>query len=99
MGRVLNAIGRVEAAADVPRNDSGDEVHVPLLASAVRYVHTATDVPIIAEQAVGTSDDAIRARRIPEARYGRVLVDPTTFVRTPKPSLGVPGAIARQNRN
>jgi beta-glucosidase len=50
------------------RNAAGGEVYPASLAGAVRYAHSATDVPIIVtEHGVNTEDDALRARLIPAA--------------------------------
>lgn len=129
---VWNATGRIPVPPGVPQSYSGDEVYAPSLANAVRYVYSATHVPIIVtEHGVGIPDDSIRVRLIPEAlsklqlaiadgvpvrgyvhwslldnyewggdpraQYGLISVDRTTFVRTPKASLSVLGAIARRN--
>ncbi|KAA9016711.1 family 1 glycosylhydrolase [Sphingobium limneticum] len=124
--------GRLPAPKGSTVNWSGTEVWAGSLAGAVRYAHEATGVPIlVSEHGVGTEDDAIRAKFIPEAlgglkaamddgiavqgychwslldnfewifgykpKFGLHSVDPVTFARTPKPSAGVYGAIARRN--
>ncbi|WP_311268389.1 family 1 glycosylhydrolase [Sphingobium sp. WCS2017Hpa-17] len=124
--------GRLPAPKGSTVNWSGTEVWPGSLAGAVRYAHEATSVPIlVSEHGVGTEDDAIRAKFIPEAlaglksamddgvpvlgychwslldnfewifgykpKFGLHSVDPVTFVRTPKPSAAVYGAIARRN--
>lgn len=124
--------GRLPAPKGSTVNWSGTEVWAGSLAGAVRYAHEATGVPIlVSEHGVGTEDDTIRAKFIPEAlaglktamddgipvqgychwslldnfewifgykpRFGLHSVDPVTFARTPKPSAGVYGAIARRN--
>ncbi len=124
--------GRLPAAKGSIVNWSGTEVWAPSLGGAVRYAHEVTGVPIlVSEHGVGTEDDAIRAKFIPDAlaglkaamddgvpvsgychwslldnfewifgykpKFGLHSVDPVTFARTPKPSAGVYGAIARRN--
>lgn len=124
--------GRLPAPKGSTVNWSGTEVWAGSLAGAVRYAHEATGVPIlVSEHGVGTEDDTIRAKFIPEAlaglktamddgipvqgychwslldnfewifgykpKFGLHSVDPVTFARTPKPSAGVYGAIARRN--
>ncbi|KQN04706.1 beta-glucosidase [Sphingobium sp. Leaf26] len=124
--------GRLPAPQGSMVNWSGTEVWPGSLVGAVRYAHEATGVPIlVSEHGVGTEDDAIRAKFIPEAlaglkaamddgvpvlgychwslldnfewifgykpKFGLHSVDPVTFVRTPKPSAAVYGAIARRN--
>lgn len=124
--------GRLPAPKGSTVNWSGTEVWAGSLAGAVRYAHEATGVPIlVSEHGVGTEDDTIRAKFIPEAlaglktamddgipvqgychwslldnfewifgykpKFGLHSVDPVTFARTPKPSAGVYGAIARSN--
>jgi beta-glucosidase len=124
--------GRLPAPKGSTLNWSGTEVWAGSLAGAVRYAHEATGVPIlVSEHGVGTEDDTIRAKFIPEAlaglkatmddgipvqgychwslldnfewifgykpKFGLHSVDPVTFARTPKPSAGVYGAIARRN--
>jgi beta-glucosidase len=60
--------GRLPAPPGSTVNWSGGEVWAPSLAGAVRYAHERTGVPIlVSEHGVGTDDDAIRARLIPEA--------------------------------
>jgi len=54
-----------------PRNWSGSEIYAPSLGNAVRYVHAATGCPIIVtEHGLGTDDDTLRARFIPESLQG-----------------------------
>jgi len=63
--------GRLPAPAGATVNWSGTEVWAPSLGGAVRYAHEATGVPIlVSEHGVGTDDDAIRAKFIPEALAG-----------------------------
>lgn len=63
--------GRLPAPAGAVVNWSGSEVWAPSLAGAVRYAHQAAGVPIlVSEHGVGTDDDAIRTRFIPEALAG-----------------------------
>jgi beta-glucosidase len=60
--------GKLPAPAGATVNYSGAEVYAPSLAGAVRYAHQATGVPIlVSEHGVGTTDDSIRAKFIPEA--------------------------------
>ena len=64
---VWNARGRLPPPEGATLNHTGAEVYAPSLAGAVRYAHKATGVPIIVtEHGVGTDDDTIRARFIPE---------------------------------
>jgi beta-glucosidase len=66
-----DANGQMPPPADAPRNYLGAEVYGPSLAGAVRYVFDATRKPIVVtEHGVGTDDDALRARFIPEALQG-----------------------------
>ncbi|WP_347304628.1 family 1 glycosylhydrolase (plasmid) [Croceibacterium sp. TMG7-5b_MA50] len=68
---VWDAKGKVAPPADAVRNWGGSEVHAPSLAGAVRQAHAMAGVPIlVSEHGVGTDDDAIRARFIPEALAG-----------------------------
>lgn len=63
--------GKLPAPADAVRNWSGTEVYAPSLGNSVRYAHQATGVPIlVSEHGVGTEDDAIRAKFIPESLVG-----------------------------
>ncbi|WP_242123671.1 family 1 glycosylhydrolase [Sphingobium sp. Sx8-8] len=63
-----SAKGRLPAPKGATVNWAGTEVWAPSLAGAVRFAHEATGVPIlVSEHGVGTDDDAIRARFIPEA--------------------------------
>jgi len=63
--------GRLPAPKGSTVNWSGTEVWAPSLGGAVRYAHEATGVPIlVSEHGVGTEDDAIRAKFIPEALAG-----------------------------
>lgn len=63
--------GRLPAPPGSVVNWSGSEVWAPSLAGAVRYAHQAAGVPIlVSEHGVGTDDDTIRARFIPEALAG-----------------------------
>jgi beta-glucosidase len=129
---VWNDRGRLPAPDGADRNWSGTEVWAPSLAGAVRYVHQVTGRPIlVSEHGVGTDDDSLRARFIPEAlghlrramadgvpvlgymhwslldnfewifgykpHFGLCSIDRETFVRTPKPSARVLGAIAARN--
>lgn len=65
---VWNDKGRLPAPDGAEHNWSGTEVWAPSLAGAVRYVHAATNVPIlVSEHGVGTEDDSLRARFIPAA--------------------------------
>ena len=60
--------GRLPPPPGATLNGMGGEVYAPSLANAVRYAHSVANVPIIVtEHGVGTSDDRIRARLIPEA--------------------------------
>lgn len=62
------ANGRVDPPADAVHNWGGAEVWAPSLAGAVRYAHQATGKPVlVTEHGVGSDDDAIRARLIPES--------------------------------
>jgi beta-glucosidase len=66
-----DANGEMPPSADAARNYLGTEVYGPSLAGAVRYVFDATRKPIVVtEHGVGTDDDALRARFIPEALQG-----------------------------
>ena len=113
-----------------PRRANGAEWFPAAVGNAVRYAHKATGKPVmVTENGIEASDDADRARFIPEAvasveaamrdgvpvlgyihwslldnfewirgygpKFGLVAVDRTTFKRTPKPSAGVLGRIAR----
>ncbi|MEC3911829.1 family 1 glycosylhydrolase [Sphingobium sp. CR2-8] len=63
--------GRLPAPKGSIVNWSGTEVWAGSLGGAVRYAHEATGVPIlVSEHGVGTDDDAIRAKFIPEALAG-----------------------------
>lgn len=54
-----------------PRNWSGAEIYAPSLGNAVRYVHGATGCPImVTEHGLGTDDDTLRAKFIPESLQG-----------------------------
>lgn len=65
---VWNDKGRLPPPAGATLNWSGSEVYAPSLAGAVRYAHASTGVPVlVSEHGVGSPDDAIRARLIPEA--------------------------------
>ena len=62
------ATGVLPPPKGVPISDMGVEVYAPSLAGSVRYVHEATGLPVmITEHGVGTKDDAIRAKFIPES--------------------------------
>lgn len=66
--KIWGAKGVLPAEQDLPRNFSGAEVYAPSLAGAVRYAHETTGLPImVTEHGVGTDDDTIRAKLIPEA--------------------------------
>ncbi len=68
---VWNDKGRLPAPDGAERNWSGTEVWAPSLAGAVRYVHEATQIPVlVSEHGVGTDDDTLRARFIPAALEG-----------------------------
>ncbi len=63
--------GRLPAPKGATVNWSGTEVWPGSLAGAVRFAHQATGVPIlVSEHGVGSEDDAIRAKFIPEALAG-----------------------------
>ncbi|MEO0033095.1 MAG: hypothetical protein RIS94_2853 [Pseudomonadota bacterium] len=63
--------GKLPAPAGSITNWSGTEVWAPSLGGAVRYAHAQTGVPIlVSEHGVGTDDDTVRARLIPEALAG-----------------------------
>lgn len=60
--------GRLPAPPGATVNWTGTEVWAPSLAGAVRYAHSRTQVPVlVSEHGVGTDDDAIRAKFIPDA--------------------------------
>ncbi len=60
--------GRLPPPKGAVLNWSGAEVWAPSLAGAVKFAHQETGVPIlISEHGVGTDDDRIRARFIPES--------------------------------
>lgn len=60
--------GKLPPPAGAAVNWSGTEVWAPSLAGAVRYAHAATGVPIlVSEHGVGTEDDTVRAKFIPES--------------------------------
>ncbi|WP_408587525.1 family 1 glycosylhydrolase [Novosphingobium sp.] len=62
---------KLPAPADAVRNWSGTEVYAPSLGNSVRYAHQASGVPIlVSEHGVGTEDDTIRAKFIPESLVG-----------------------------
>jgi beta-glucosidase len=62
--------GKLPAPAGAIVNWSGTEVYAPSLAATVRYAYQETHVPIlVSEHGVGTDDDTIRARFIPEALH------------------------------
>ncbi|WP_205691941.1 glycoside hydrolase family 1 protein [Caulobacter soli] len=62
------ATGVLPPPKGVPISEMGVEVYAPSLAGSVRYVHEATGLPVmITEHGVGTPDDAIRAKFIPES--------------------------------
>jgi beta-glucosidase len=66
--QVWNDKGRLPTPPGVPTNDSGSEVYPASLASAVRYAHAASGIPVIVtEHGVQAADDRIRARLIPAA--------------------------------
>jgi beta-glucosidase len=66
--KIWGASGPLPPPAGGPRNHSDAEVYAPSLAGAVRYAHEASGLPImVTEHGVGTDDDKIRARLIPEA--------------------------------
>jgi len=63
--------GRLPIPKGSTVNWSGAEVWGPSLGGAVRYAHAATGVPVlVSEHGVGTDDDSIRAKFIPEALAG-----------------------------
>ncbi|WP_298400205.1 family 1 glycosylhydrolase [Sphingobium sp.] len=63
--------GRLPAPKGSTVNWSGTEVWPGSLGGAVRYAHEATGLPIlVSEHGVGSDDDAIRAKFIPEALAG-----------------------------
>lgn len=63
--------GRLPAPKGSAVNWSGTEVWAPSLGGAVRFAHEATGVPIlVSEHGVGSDDDAVRAKFIPEALAG-----------------------------
>ena len=65
---VWGADGKIPAPEGVDRGFLGAEVYAPSLAGAVRYAHEATGKPIlVSEHGVGTPDDSVRARFIPES--------------------------------
>ena len=62
------ATGPLPAPQGAPMNQMGAEIYAPSLAGAVAYAHQATGSPVlISEHGVGTADDALRARFIPES--------------------------------
>jgi len=66
--RVWGPKGRVAPAPNETRSQTGQEVHAPSLAGAVRYAHEATGVPIfVTEHGVSSDNDALRAALISEA--------------------------------
>jgi beta-glucosidase len=66
-----DANGRVPPPVGATLNWSGSEVYAPSLAGAVRYAHEATKLPIlVTEHGVGSDDDTVRAKLIPEALAG-----------------------------
>lgn len=63
--------GRLPAPTGSIVNWGGIEVWAPSLAGAVRFAHQATGVPVmVSEHGVGTDDDRIRAKFIPDALAG-----------------------------
>lgn len=71
---VWNDVGVVSPPKDTDRDFRGQEVYAPSLGNAVRYAHEQTGVPVlVSEHGVGTDDDSIRARLIPEALSGLKL--------------------------
>ena len=67
----FDAKGVLPAPPEAPRNYMGTEVYAPSLGGAVRYVAGASGKPVfVTEHGVGTDDDALRARFIPEALDG-----------------------------
>jgi beta-glucosidase len=66
-----NDHGRIPAPAGAVVNWSGTEVYAPSLGNAVRYAHSVTGKPVlVSEHGVGTDDDTIRAKFIPESLVG-----------------------------
>ena len=62
------ADGALPPPKGVPISEMGVEVYAPSLAGSVRYAHEATGLPVmITEHGVGTPDDTIRAKFIPES--------------------------------
>jgi beta-glucosidase len=67
----IDANGPLPPPEGTPRNYIGAEVYPPSLGGAVRYAHAETGRPIIVtENGVGTDDDSLRARYIPEVLAG-----------------------------
>ena len=67
----IDAKGQLPAPPGAVLNQMGAEVYAPSLGGAVRYVHQATGKPImVTEHGVGTAEDSVRARLIPEALAG-----------------------------
>jgi beta-glucosidase len=63
-----DAHGKLPPPPGAVLNYRGSEVYAPSLAGAVRYAHQASGVPVlVTEHGVGTPDDRIRARLIPDA--------------------------------
>lgn len=68
---VWTSTGQLPPPAGAVLSQMGSEVYAPSLAGAVRYVHEATGRPVmITEHGVGTNDDTVRAKFIPEALAG-----------------------------
>lgn len=66
--RLWGPEGRRPAPAGAQRSQTGQEIDPASLAGAVRYIHQATKVPIfVTEHGLSSTDDAARARIIPEA--------------------------------
>ena len=66
--------GVVPPPKDAQRDSRGIEVYSPSLGNVVQYAHKQTGVPIlVSEHGVGTDDDVIRCRLIPEALSGLKL--------------------------
>jgi len=66
--RLWGPEGRRPAPAGAQRSQTGQEIDPGSLAGAVRYIHQATKVPIfVTEHGLSSTDDAARARIIPEA--------------------------------
>ena len=75
---VWSAKGKLPPPPGATLNDAGAEVYPPSLAGAVRYAHSATNIPVVVtEHGINTHDDRLRARFIPAALgyLGQAIAD------------------------